>query len=350
LNSGATVDDDTQTGAIIMMFSALAYIIGQGVALAYLSDPSGVSAKKVERWFALCGLIVCILLLITYCVYQVVNPKLQKKKIEAAKEKLRLQLAIAAFSEKLEMIRGRASGAGTARSPLLPDDESDDSEDAGAAEEAMKPEMVRTFGLKWKSKAETAKQEQAKKTGVIQADEMSDTDDEENPEEEEKGGDPKKIVLEAAFWLILGTAIVAFFSDPMVDVITDFGVKINVSAFFVSFIITPFCSNASELISSLIFASKMKRKNSSLTYSAIYGAATMNNTLVLGIFYGLIFFRKLAWTFSAEVFAILFVTYVQGLTALSFKTMRLALIFSGLGLYPAAIFLVWILKFAAHWK
>jgi Ca2+/Na+ antiporter len=55
--------------------------------------------------------------------------------------------------------------------------------------------------------------------------------------------------------------------------------------FFVSFIITPFCSNASELISSLIFASKKKVENASLTYSQLYGAATMNNTLCLGIFY-----------------------------------------------------------------
>lgn len=40
-------------------------------------------------------------------------------------------------------------------------------------------------------------------------------------------------------------------------------------AFYLSFVITPFCSNASELVSSLIFASKKKKVNSSLTFSQV---------------------------------------------------------------------------------
>ena len=39
--------------------------------------------------------------------------------------------------------------------------------------------------------------------------------------------------------------------------------------FYLSFVITPFCSNASELMSSLIFASKKKKVNTSLTYSQV---------------------------------------------------------------------------------
>ena len=40
-------------------------------------------------------------------------------------------------------------------------------------------------------------------------------------------------------------------------------------AFYVSFIITPLCSNASEIISSLMFASKMKKINTSMTFSQV---------------------------------------------------------------------------------
>lgn len=67
---------------------------------------------------------------------------------------------------------------------------------------------------------------------------------------------------------------------------------IPVSPFYISFIITPLCSNASELISSLIFAMKKKKvkqdgrcqesvaltlmqENISITYSQLYGAAVM---------------------------------------------------------------------------
>lgn len=109
--------------------------------------------------------------------------------------------------------------------------------------------------------------------------------------------------------LILGTGIVSIFSDPMVDVINTFGAwwdgvlsstlvgvftlfvrgssflhsfhtfvpfyahignTINVPSFYVSFLITPFCSNASEVISSLIFLSRKKKVNASLSYAQLY--------------------------------------------------------------------------------
>jgi hypothetical protein len=38
--------------------------------------------------------------------------------------------------------------------------------------------------------------------------------------------------------------------------------------------VTPFASNASELVSSLKFASGKRRKNISLTFSQVYGAVS----------------------------------------------------------------------------
>ncbi len=43
------------------------------------------------------------------------------------------------------------------------------------------------------------------------------------------------------------------------------------AVFYVSFVVTPVCSNASEIISSLIFASKKKKINSSMTYAQVRG-------------------------------------------------------------------------------
>lgn len=39
--------------------------------------------------------------------------------------------------------------------------------------------------------------------------------------------------------------------------------------FYISFIVTPICSNASEIVSSLIFASKKKKVTSSMTFSQV---------------------------------------------------------------------------------
>ena len=41
------------------------------------------------------------------------------------------------------------------------------------------------------------------------------------------------------------------------------------TVFYVSFVITPLCSNASELVSSLVFAAKKTKVNTSLTFSQV---------------------------------------------------------------------------------
>ena len=46
----------------------------------------------------------------------------------------------------------------------------------------------------------------------------------------------------------------------------------EIPAFFVAFCVTPFASNASELVSSLKFALRRRKKNISLTYSQVRSA------------------------------------------------------------------------------
>ena len=53
----------------------------------------------------------------------------------------------------------------------------------------------------------------------------------------------------------------------------------GIPPFFVAFVVTPLASNASEAISSFIFALKRRQRTISLTYSQVYGAISMNNTL-----------------------------------------------------------------------
>ncbi|KAE9066213.1 hypothetical protein PF010_g27893, partial [Phytophthora fragariae] len=48
--------------------------------------------------------------------------------------------------------------------------------------------------------------------------------------------------------MFLGTALVLLFSDPMVDVLSEVGARTGIPAFYVSFVVAPLASNASELI------------------------------------------------------------------------------------------------------
>ena len=78
--------------------------------------------------------------------------------------------------------------------------------------------------------------------------------------------------------LFVGTAMVVYFSDPMVDVMQEIAVRANLSPFYVSFILAPLASNASEVLASQYYAAKKTRKTITVALSALEGAASMNNT------------------------------------------------------------------------
>ncbi|EGC34495.1 hypothetical protein DICPUDRAFT_153287 [Dictyostelium purpureum] len=339
--TGVTVDDDTKVGAKIMMGVSISYLIVQGVAFAYLHDPE--DGRRVEKWFSLAGLIVCALLMAAYCVYQVVQPKLQEKKMENAKKNYLTKRIVHHFIHNLTIKKnlfnhnhgeeGSSSNEHNEESPLI------------GEEHKKLPVDVKGIGLKWKAKAhEKAQKREETSIQVNEAKEDGDDHEEHGPINK------KKIALQSAGYLILGTVLVSLFSDPMVDVISDFGTKLNIKLFFVSFILTPFCSNASELISSLIFASKKKKQNSSLTFSALYGSCSMNSTMCLGIFFALVYFRNLVWEYSAETIAILFVTLSVGTLGATQNTMKTYMAPLVLSLYPLSLLLVYLLETFANWQ
>merc|ERR1711920_812878 len=112
----------------------------------------------------------------------------------------------------------------------------------------------------------------------------------------------------SAFWQMgLGTLLVLIFSDPMVDVLAQMGKMSGVPAFYVSFVLAPLASNASELIAAFKYASKKTRKTITISLNTLEGAACMNNTFCLGIFFALICYQGLAWKFFAETLSIFIV-------------------------------------------
>jgi Ca2+/Na+ antiporter len=155
----------------------------------------------------------------------------------------------------------------------------------------------------------------------------------------------RKIKLRAAYMMFIGTALVLIFSDPMVDVLSEVGARTGIPAFYVSFVVAPLASNASELIASYNYALKKTSKTISISVSALLGAACMNNTFCLGIFAALMYFKAggLVWEFSAETLAILLVELIIGVIALK-KTQRLFDAVIVFLLYPASIAFVYLLE------
>ena len=117
----------------------------------------------------------------------------------------------------------------------------------------------------------------------------------------------KRIIMRSLYMMGLGTVLVLLFSDPMVDVMSQLGTVMNLKPFYISFVLAPLASNASELIASYNYALKKTSKTITISLTALEGAAIMNNTFCLGIFLALVYFRGLEWEFAAETISILFV-------------------------------------------
>eukprot|EP01112_Ceratiomyxa_fruticulosa_P012513 TRINITY_DN3468_c0_g2_i3.p1 TRINITY_DN3468_c0_g2~~TRINITY_DN3468_c0_g2_i3.p1 ORF type:complete len:305 (-),score=65.79 TRINITY_DN3468_c0_g2_i3:481-1395(-) len=156
---GVTVDKETQINARIMMGTCFAYLIVQGVAFAFLSNP--VDGKYKEEKAALVGFIICFILLICQCAYQVLSPKLQEQKIKEAKRKYLIQMTNKNFMQQMTKIQ-HSKEALQKREEYRKLKKEDTSKELQVlvqkTADATPPELqtsvdVRAIGLKWKNKA-----------------------------------------------------------------------------------------------------------------------------------------------------------------------------------------------------
>eukprot|EP00446_Apocalathium_sp_SHHI-4_P058083 CAMPEP_0177299858 /NCGR_PEP_ID=MMETSP0368-20130122/4250_1 /TAXON_ID=447022 ORGANISM="Scrippsiella hangoei-like, Strain SHHI-4" /NCGR_SAMPLE_ID=MMETSP0368 /ASSEMBLY_ACC=CAM_ASM_000363 /LENGTH=531 /DNA_ID=CAMNT_0018758219 /DNA_START=69 /DNA_END=1664 /DNA_ORIENTATION=- len=183
-------------------------------------------------------------------------------------------------------------------------------------------------------------------------------DEEDEDEEEDMPQDlahltPKqqmrRVIMRSLWMMGLGTVLVLIFSDPMVDCLSEWGTRLGVSPFYVSFILAPFASNASELLAAYTYACKKTEKNMTTSLSTLIGAACMNNTFVLGIFFALIYLQGLAWQFTAETFSMILIQWVIGLLAIKSNTQT---VFTGVLIllcYPGCLVVVWFLENKVGW-
>jgi len=130
----------------------------------------------------------------------------------------------------------------------------------------------------------------------------------------------KQIIRESCKKMLIGTILVLIFSDPMVDVLAQIGKVTGVPPFYVSFVLAPLASNASELVASYKLASRKTSGAITQSLQTLEGAACMNNTFCLGIFFFLIYYQGLAWKFCAETLSIFFVQFLVFIIVIRKKT------------------------------
>jgi len=166
-----------------------------------------------------------------------------------------------------------------------------------------------------------------------------------SPEEQQT-----QIKKRAAWQLLTGTALLLLFSDPTSDALDSLGKRIHISGFYVSFVLAPFASNASELIAAYHFAQAKTQKSIEASLAGLCGAGVMNNTFVTGIFMVLVYSQSLYWDFGAEVVAMLVVEWTVGLMVLCKQQHTMLDAWIILSLYPLCLLIVALLEEVAGLK
>uniref|UniRef100_A0A5B7A5G3 EF-hand domain-containing protein n=1 Tax=Davidia involucrata TaxID=16924 RepID=A0A5B7A5G3_DAVIN len=382
--SGVSTDIWTSYAARIMAISVIPFLVVQ--------LPQVLHSTSGRHLAVLIALIVSLLLLVSYCLYQVFQPWIQRRRLAYVKHK-HLILGILKhlhsegrlltddgkpnldFIAKLfTMIDGNGDG-----SISLPElrafivgirfEEINLDED-DAVDKVMKdfdtshnsqiePEEFINGISKWLEEAKHSGDSSSKAhPGAIKY--LTDFHEQTKKEHYLLGDQSDKAVegvenhrwtsFKAVLLLLLGTVIAAVFADPLVDAVDNFSSATSIPSFFISFIVLPVATNSSEAVSAVIFASRKNLRSASLTFSELYGAATMNNVLCLSVFLALVYIRGLTWDFSSEVLVILIVCIVMGAFASFRTTFPLWTASVAFLLYPFSLALVYVLDYVFDWS
>uniref|UniRef100_A0A5B7A0T4 EF-hand domain-containing protein n=1 Tax=Davidia involucrata TaxID=16924 RepID=A0A5B7A0T4_DAVIN len=384
--SGVGTDIWTSYAARIMAISVIPFIVVQ-LPVLFVHSTSG------RHLAVLIALIVSLVLLVSYCLYQVFQPWIQSRRLAYAKHKH-------VISGILKHLRKRSLGR-------LLTDEGKPNEDVieklfkmidvngdnyisaselralivgiqfeeinfdqdDAVDKLMKDfDLSKDYKLdlrefingisKWLLEARRSGASHESGHGTIkylsnfheQTKREHDLLGDQSDEVVEGVENPRWTSFKAVLLLLLGTVIAAAFADPLVDAVDNFSSATGIPTFFISFIALPMATNSSEAVTAIIFASRKKQRTASLTFSELYGAVTMNNLLCLSVFLALVYVRGLTWDFSAEALVILIVCIVMGAFA-SFRTIfPLWTTSIAFMLYPFSLALVYVLDYVFGWS
>ncbi|MFS7994562.1 putative EF-hand domain, sodium/calcium exchanger membrane region, EF-hand domain pair [Helianthus anomalus] len=388
VGSGVSTDIWTSYSAMTMAVSVLPFIVVQ--------FPQILHSTSGRQLTVLIGLIISISLLIAYCIYQVYQPNIQKRRLAFAKHKhvrsgILRYLKTNAFGGLLDdqghlnrevlhklfnsvdvngdghlsQVELRSLVVGMQLNINLNEDDTVykvmKEFDTSGDDEVDFEEFITGIG-NWLEEARLTKThspiagpdttnyihdyyEETKREHYLLGDEGGEDED-----HEEGDRDPHQTTIKAVLFLLLGTLVAAIFADPLVDAVDGFSTATSIPSFFISFIVLPLVTNSSESVSAIIFASRKKQRSASLTFSELYGAATMNNLLCLSVFLALVYARGLTWDFTSEVLVILIVCIVMGVFGSLRTTFPLWTSLIAFVLYPLSLVLVYILDYVFGWS
>jgi Ca2+-binding EF-hand superfamily protein len=389
---GVTYSNALKKGAKIMMMTTVLYLIIQIPAtLQESKTDDAANQAKGEHLPALIGIVACIIAFMLYlreCVKEANEDKALEAVIDGIKSKqisITAALQFAKSTSKNDLSQPlKNEDAKRLKKIIRPFFAHYDLDGSGHLDVTEFNQLLIELGERSQGQkvVERFKEQDKDNSGTLSFDEVADflyvfirdelskKPEEETKiqhvmpaydEDEEEEAIPEDLadlspsqqlrrVLFRSIWMMgVGTLLVLIFSDPMVDCLSAWGKRTGIPAFYISFVLAPLASNASELLSAYTYAAKKSQKSITTALSTLIGAACMNNTFCLCIFLCLVYFRGLAWQFTAETVSIVLIQWVIGLLVIGVNTHNKVHAVIILLCYPGCLGIVWALENVVGW-
>jgi len=306
LNTGVIVSPKTKTAALMMIGTSVSYLIIEGAALQYRNSDD---LATDETQYAAAAFTFALILFIAYLTYSYFDSQTETKTRDEYLIQGLIENKLSMVAVVTGVLEDTAKPEEAEAATLVPKD----NEAVKRLKEILKPSFkkydtnnsgsldMEELGALLKDLGETLRPAQLKKhfiaadldnSGHVDYDEYVQfcityarnyneiyksaaiekiniqgdvTKDEEEEDGEEIPEDllalpydqqQRSILFRAAWRMLLGTLLVVFFSDPMVDCLTAIGDRIGVRPFYIAFVLAPLASNASEIVASYKYAMK----------------------------------------------------------------------------------------------
>ncbi|XP_044496973.1 sodium/calcium exchanger NCL2-like isoform X2 [Mangifera indica] len=374
---GVETDNETRHTSMIMLLSMIPVLVLQ---LAKV-----INSSTGTRILILISLIITLICLISYSIYQVFQPWIQNRRLDYLLNKFVKKKILGSFLTRngqpnLTLIKDIFHKVDQDGDASISNDElralilGIQIEQVGLDKEDFATKVMEEFDIsgdahinekefvngltKWLTKANNSNKKQDSHSSQLKSSSnKSQNTIEENKsllaqkKESKSKTDEKSLwnYIKAAVLVIVGTAITAVIGIPLMLTLQEFSTSANIPSFAVSYVVIPVALGYRQMLLIIKSAGEKTVHAASLTFSEIYGGVFTNNITGLATFLLLVYIRDLSWNVSAEVLVILIICTAMGLlgsfiTKIPFWTCIIVYL-----LYPISLLLLYILTEVLGW-
>ncbi|CAK7350466.1 unnamed protein product [Dovyalis caffra] len=347
LSNGYGIKTDTVTKytARIIILSMIPYLI--------LELSKVFNSSSATRAGVLISLIITVILLVTYCTFQVFQPWIQDRTLEylilSYVKKNLLQSLCSPYGRPMEFkirqlfhkIDLNTNGQISVMAEF----------DFSGDHEISEEEFIRGIS-EWLDEANGVQnnrnhnQTEVFNSNLPGTSEVQQTWEDE--QQDSKNSD-KLNYTKATYFILLGTAIAVLLAKPLTKTLQEFATAIKVPSFLVSYFLVPFALNFRQGYKSIISVREKTEKSVSLTLSQIYCGVFMNNVLGLTSFLAIVYIRDVEWDITAEILVVLIIFSGIGLSSSFSSIFPFWTCLVAYALYPISLGFLYVLTISFGW-